>query len=506
MIRLLAACVLAVITIAADCARAQQPPVAVDRIVIAGGADVTGLNALDVIVIIPDRSLMDHIGDTLLRWEAPGKLGPWLATSWKLVDPVTWELTLRKGVKFHNGEPFNASVVKFFYDTMNDPKTISPSKTNHTFVKEVKIIDEYTVHIVTRSPYPVAPNQFALGHMLPPQYIAQVGLDGYRQKPVGTGAYRFAEHVKDDHLTLQAFDGFWGGPQKIKTIIYRPIKEDSARAAALMTGEIDLALDIPPELIPMFSGNPKVKIKQVLSGRTFVAILNALDPAMPTAKREVREAISIAIDRDSLNKNILMGTGAPAAWLNPMTYGFNPAMKPLPYEPERAKKLLADAGYPNGIDIVLDAPDGKYIKDKEMAEAMAGQMLKAGIRATVKTNDWGLLTKRIFNHQGAPMSLIGWGDANGDPESHNRLALQSGATWSHTKDPHLDDLFTRMSREMDPEKRKALLFEQQDYMRQSFPMVYVVQMGIINGTSAKLDWFQPRSDERYYFFNATGVR
>ena len=415
-------------------------------------------------------------------------------------------MTLRKGVKFHDGEDLNAATVKFFYDTMNDPKTISPSKTNHTFVKEVQIVDDYTVRIVTRTPYPVAPNQFALGHMLPPDYIRKVGLDGYRQKPVGTGPYRFVEHVRDDHLRLDAFDGFWGGPQKIKTIVYRPIKEDSARAAALLAGEIDLALDIPPEMTPMFAGNSKVKIRQVLSGRTFIAILNALDPSMPTAKREVREAISIAIDRESLNKNILLGTGAPAAWLNPATNGFNPALKPLPYEPARAKQLLAQAGYPNGIDIVLDAPDGKYIKDKEMAEAMAGQMEAAGIRATVRNNEWGLLTKRIFSHQSVPVTLVGWGDANGDPESHNRLALQSGATWSHTNDPHLDDLFGRMSSEMDPAKRKALLFEQQDYMRQSFPMVYITQMGVIAGVSAKLDWYEPRSDERYYFFNASGVR
>jgi peptide/nickel transport system substrate-binding protein len=505
MLKRVMTAVVAGLLVASSGAQAQQPPVAQDRIVIAGGADVTGMNALDVIVIVPDRSLMDHIGDTLLRWEAPGKLGPWLATEWKLVDPVTWELKLRKGVKFHDGEEFNAETVKFFYDTMNDPKTISPSKTNHTFVKEVQIVDSHTVRIITRNPYPVSPNQFALAHMMPPTYVKRVGLDGYRRRPIGTGPYKFVEHVRDTRLTLEAFDGFWGGPQKIKTIVYRPIKEDAARAAALLTGEVDLAMDIPPELIPMLKANPKVQVKQVLSGRTYIILLNALDPKMPTAKREVREAISIAIDREALNKSILQGTGAPAAWLSPKTNGFNPDLPPLPYDPERARKLLAEAGYPNGIDVQFDAPDGKYIKDTEVAEAIVGQMAKAGIRATVRTNDWGLLTKRIFSHQTVPMTLVAWGDANGDPESHNRLALQSGATWSQTKDPHLDDLFARMSREMDPVKRRALLFEQQDYLRKSFPMVYVVQMGIIAGTSAKLDWYQPRLDERYYFFNAAGV-
>ena len=482
-------------------ALAQQPTVAQYRIVIAGGADVTGMNALDVIVIVPDRSLMEHIGDTLLRWEAPGKVGPWLATDWKLLDPVTWELKLRKGVKFQDSEDFTAKTVKFLYDTMNDPKTVAPSKTHHTFVKQVQIVDDHTVRIITKSPYPVAPNQLALGHMMPQEYVKKVGLDGYRPRPTGTGDYRFNEQVMDDHLTLEAFDGFWGGPQKIKTIIYRPIKEDAARGAALMTGEIDLALDIQPEMIPTFESNPKVQIKQVLSGRTFIIILNELDPKLPTAMREVREAISIAIDRESLDTNILQGAGDAAAWLRPKTNGFNPDLKPLPYDPGRAKRFPAEAGYQNGLEVILDSPDGNYNKDKEMAEAIAGQREKAGFRGTVKTNDWGLLTRRISSHQVGAMTLVGWGDTNGDPEARNRLAVQSGATWSHTKDPKLDDLFARMPREMDPDKRKALLFEQQDYTRTTFLMVYVVQMGIIVGAPQKLDWYQPRLDERYCFFN-----
>src|SRR3954468_23927674 len=146
--RLLASMVLAFCALAATGAPAR----AQDRVVIAGGADVTGMNALDVLVIVPDRTLMDHISDTLLRWKAPGELGPWLATSWRNVDNLTWEITLRQGVKFQNGEPFNAQAVKFFYKTMNDPAVISPSKTNHTWVKQVEILDDYKVRLITRVP------------------------------------------------------------------------------------------------------------------------------------------------------------------------------------------------------------------------------------------------------------------------------------------------------------------------------------------------------------------
>jgi peptide/nickel transport system substrate-binding protein len=471
-----------------------------ERVVIAGGADVTGMNALDVLIIVPDRSLMDHISDTLLRWKAPGQLGPWLATSWRNVDDLTWELTLREGVKFHNGEPFDAASVKFFYDTMNDPKVISPSKTNHASVERVEIIDGHTVRLITRRPYPVLPTQLALAHMMPPAYVRQVGLDGYRRWPLGTGPFKFVEHVPDTRVVLQANDDWWGGPQRVKTLIYRPIKEDAARAAALVAGEVDVAIDLPPELMAMVERARNVKLQKVLSIRTYVMLFSELFPDYPTAKRQVREAISYAIDRDGLNTHIMGGLGEPAAFISPTTFGFNPDLKPLPYDPVRAKRLLAEAGYPNGIDIALDASYGKYPKDKEIAEAIAGQLGSVGIRTTVKTYEWGLLTKRVFSHQASPMALIGWGDANFDPESHNRLTLKSGSTWSQAKDAKLDALIDRIATEMNPERRKALIFEEQEYLRQAFPVTYLLRMGVIAGVSAKLDWWRLRADEKYYFF------
>jgi peptide/nickel transport system substrate-binding protein len=479
---------------------AGGPAYAQDRVVIAGGADVTGLNALDVLIIVPDRSLMDHISDTLLRRSPSGQLGPWLATSWKNIDDLTWELTLRQGVKFHNGEPFNAQAVKFFYDTMNDPAVISPSKTNHTSVERVEIIDDYKVRLITRRPYPIALTQFALGHMMPPAYVKQVGLDGYRRRPIGTGPFKFVEHVPDTRIVLAANDDWWGGPQRIKTLIYRPIKEDAARAAALAAGEVDLAMDLPPELLPLIERTRNVSVQKVLTIRTYVMLFSSLFPNYPTVKREVREAISYAIDRESLNTNILGGLGAPAAWISPTTFGINLDLKPLPYDPARAKRLLAEAGYPNGIDIALDASAGKYPKDKEVAEAIAGQLGAVGIRTTVKSYEWGVLTRRIFSHQASPMALIGWGDANFDPESHNRLTLKTGSTWAQSKDPKLDELIDKIGTEMDPEKRKALIFQEQDYLRQSFPVTYLVRMGVIAGVSQKLDWWKLRADEKYYFY------
>ncbi len=493
MKRLMAALALTALT--AFAARAQE------RVVVAGGADVTAMNQLDEITIVPDRALVDNIADPLLRWAEPGKLGPGLATSWKTVDPKTWELDLRKGVKFHNGETFDAKAVKFFYDTMNDPKLISPTKTNHTWVESVEIIDDYKVRLHSRRLYPAAAGQMAIAHMIPPDYVKQVGYDGFRQKPIGTGPYKFVEHVKDDHVTFAANDQYWGGVPQIRTIIYRPIKEDAARAAALMAGEIDLALDLPPELVPVVQQRKDLKVKQVLSTRTFIMNFSKMDPKYPTNKREVREAIDYAIDRDALNKAILSGTGAPAAWLNPAMFGANNAIKPRPFDPKKAKELLAQAGYPNGFDIDFDIPQGRYLKDKEMGEAIAGQLAAVGIRAKTQVMEWGLFTKRQFSHQASPISLIAWVDSQADTDSQNRLLMLSGSTWSQGGDKELDVLLEKIATEMDPEKRKAMIFEQQDYMRREvYPISYIAQLGLICAVSAKLDWFEPRSDEKYFFF------
>jgi peptide/nickel transport system substrate-binding protein len=330
--------------------------------------------------------------------------------------------------------------------------------------------------------------------------VAKVGYDGYRRRPIGTGPYRLTEYVRDDHVTLEAFDGWWAGPPKIKTLVYRPIKEDSARVSALLAGEIDLAFDVPPELIPLVERARNAKIKKALSVRTLFLFLNTINPAYPTAKREVREAVNYAIDRDSLNKNILGSTGAPAAWLNPNTFGINPDLEPVPYDPARAKQLLAEAGFPNGVDLVLDAFQGRFIKDKELAEAIAGQLTQAGIRTRVQIHEWGVFTKRMWSHQSNPLALLAWVDNVGDPDVQNYRVLQTGGTWSQNSDPALDEQIKAIASEMDPDKRKALIVRQQDYMRHSFPLAYLLQLGIITGVSSKLDWWEPVANDAHRFY------
>lgn len=476
------------------------------RVVIAGGTDVVGMNAMDVNITVPDRSLMDHISDTLLQWVEPGKLGPWLATSVRNVDPKTWEIKLRDDVKFHNGEKFNAHAVKFTLETIVAPESKAVARPNYTFIDRVEVVDDYTARLITKDPLPLVPNVMASVHMMPPDYVKRVGVDGYRKAPIGTGAYKFVDHVRDTRITLEANPDYWGGPQDIKTIIYRPIKEAQARLSALMAGEIDLALQVPPELTSWVASAPNAKIKSVLSQRAIVLLFSNVDPSFPTNNKLVREALNYAIDRKVLNDAILGGLGAPTSWFNPKTFGADPNLQPVAYDPERARKLLAEAGYPNGIDIAFDAPNGQYLKDKEMAEAIVGHAAKAGIRLKLNTYEWAVFTKRGFSHQTNPIMLMGWGDVMSDPHSHNRLMIGSQGSWSQTRDPELDKLIKSAETEMNPDARKAIIQNIQTYVRNNSTAAYIVQLGDVYGVSSKIANWQPRSDEKVWVFKNSKSR
>lgn len=484
----------------AVCVTAQIGPTSAKDLTIAGGVDPVGLNGIDVVILTPDRALVDHLADTLVRFEKPGKIVPSLATSWKLIDDTTWQIKLRRGVKFHNGEPFDAESVKFTVETITDKKIKARTARNYGFIKKVEIVDSHTVNVITNGPFPITLNNLSQLHMLPPRLIREKGLGAYRRTPIGTGPYRFAEHVKDDHVTLVANKDHWRGAPEIDRIIYRPIKEAATRVGALLAGEVDIIVNVPPEMIPDIEKSARAEVKSVPSARVFLMGMSNLDPKLPTANVKVREAINYAIDRDSLNQNIFGGHGAPASWINPDTFGFDDSIKPIKPDLARARKLLAEAGYPNGFSVKLDTPNGRYLKDKELAEAISGQLAKVGIRVEPRAYEWGVLTKRIFGHRTSPLILYAWGDPKGDPNSSNNLTLKTRGLFSQFTDKGLDKLMAEVDTIVDVDKRRAMVHAEQRMLRELYPFAYLVQLADIYGVRKGLDW-KPRSDEVIWLYS-----
>ena len=375
--RLAALVTLAVLLAAAAPAPAQE-------LVIAQGADIITLDPTQA-TQIHNLNLFYNIFDALVTWDPKdiGKIVPELALSWRNVNPTTWQFKLRQGVKFHNGEPFNAEAVKFTVERLIT-KGVHQVYGGFSTIDHVEIVDPYTVNIVTSKPDPILVKRFAGygGQMLPPQYIKQVDWKTFAQKPVGTGPYRFVEWIKDDRVVLEANPDSWRPAPKIKKVIWKPIPDNFARVATLTRGEAQLITKVIPDHVAQIDKAGCCRVEHTLTNLVTVYLINA--KTGPLANTKVRQALNYAVDKDKIIKELYNGYAIPIGSGIPNTdFGYNPAIKPYPYDPARAKKLLAEAGFASGVDVDIQSGNGIHLNDKQLSEAVALMLQNVGVRAKV---------------------------------------------------------------------------------------------------------------------------
>ena len=293
------------------------------KVVVAQGVDPTTLDPHDH-EETPAFNVLLNIYDTLLIRDKDLKITPWLATSYKIVNPTTWEFKLRQGVKFTNGEEFDAEVAKFSLERLANPAN-NLKMTALRPIDRVEVKDKYTIHIITKKPYPTLDAHLCLrGAMVPPKYFKEKDKAFLARNPVGTGAFKFVTWVKDDRIEFEANEQWWHGAPKIKTLIFRPIPEETTRMSALQTGEVDIATNVPPHLVKELKNNPKVTISSAPSVRTIFMPIYTVQceqvqgswdcrkPVQgPTANPKVRQAINYAVDLNAIIKNVLEGAGGP---------------------------------------------------------------------------------------------------------------------------------------------------------------------------------------------------
>jgi peptide/nickel transport system substrate-binding protein len=449
----------------------------------------------------PAFNVLLNIYETLLVRDDDMKLTPLLATSWKLINDTTWEFTLRKGVKFHNGEDFNAMAAKFSLERMNDPKNKLKQTTLQGIMERVEIIDDYTIRILTKNPYPYLDAQLShIGAMIPPKYFQEKGLSYFIANPIGTGPYKYVRWVKDDQLSLTANDKYWRGAPKIRNVIFRPIPEATTRVAGLQTQELDVIVNIPPHLSRLMDWKGRSAVAKVPSSRViFIAFDNR--QGGPAANLKVRRAIAQGIDIDKIIKNVLEGNGIKLG--TPFTkyhFGYDPEIKPYAYNPEEAKKLLSEAGYPKGFDLVINSPTGRYLNDKEVAEAVGGDLRKIGINATLKINEFGTHMNMLYAIKGGPAYLLGWGGATFDADATLFPLLRTGQVLSHYTNPKLDALIDEGRSIMDKKKRQKIYSEAARVIKEDAPWAFQYQQMDIYGVSERVVW-RPRTDEKIFVYN-----
>jgi peptide/nickel transport system substrate-binding protein len=478
------------------------------KVVIAQGVDPTTLDIMNQ-QESPASIIGSHIFETLWERDPNLKIIPALATEMpKLVAPTTWEVKLRRGVKFTNGEEFNAEAAKFSIERVKDPKLRASS--NFKPIESVEIVDPYTIRVHTSKPWPtfLTVMTFAQAAMYPPKaYAGKQPVDISRQ-PIGTGPYKFARWAKDEEIVLEANDGWWRGAPKIKTVVFRPIPDDAVRVAALQNGEIDVAVNIPPHLANPIANHPKLFLTTAPSIRTIQLMFQthnfdekthmatgAYDG--PTKDKRVRQAIQYALDADEIVKGVLDGKAMRmATMLTPLHFGYDASLKPIKQDLAKVKKLLAEAGYPNGVEITLNGPQGRYVRDKEVAEAAAGQLNKAGIKTTVKTYEFvNYLNNLTYKHKGGPVWLIGWGTPTIDAETVYNPLFHNGSNLGTYFNPDLDGLMDAAQKEMDEKKRLALYHQINKLWIEDAAAAPLYQQLDLYGASKRIAW-KARSDER----------
>lgn len=442
----------------------------------------------------PDLAITRQIFDTLIaRNPKTGEHEPRLATQWKLLNDQTWQLSLRKGVQFHNGEPFDATAVKFSIERYLNPELRSPHASVLGFIDRVDVVDELTVNVLTKTPYPVFLTHLSPGStgtilMVPPKYIAEKGDAYFADNPVGTGPYKFAEWVRGNNVRFVANEAYWRGAPAIGQVTFRFVPEPSTRISALLAGDLTLIQNVPPDLVPLVRKNPKTGTAVSESGGLvmMMQLTPAAHPAL--ADKRVRKAMNHAVDIDTIIETLLGGMASRRTVpVDPGAVGANPNLKPYAFDVDRAKKLMAEAGYANGFALDVYTSDGRYVSDRPIADAYAEYLAAIGIKINVRSMEWAQLVTAMAKRQGGPMYQIGWSFAEGDVFKL-KAALHPEARYSTFDNKEFGDLIDKAETSMDPEARRKFWWQAQEILVEEAPFVHAWQPHVIFGKSNQLDW------------------
>ncbi|MAZ31571.1 MAG: peptide ABC transporter substrate-binding protein [Thalassospira sp.] len=447
-------------------------------------------------------SVATNIYDGLTYRGPDAKLVPGLASSWEEFDGGTRiRFHLREGVTFQNGEPFNAEAVKFTFDRlMGDEGKKGPQRSNYAAIKSVEVIDENTVDMHLTQPDPVLLTKLAgYGAMIvPPKYIAEKGEDYFNAHPIGTGPFKMVSYEPKVGLTLEAYADHWGGAPKLSTIQYRFISEPSTAVAELQAGNVDLVIPptIPIGMIPTIQEDENIDIVTTVSPTVYALRFNTGNGI--TADEKVRKAMIYGVDRQAIIDSILGGQAAPiASFQGELSFGNDPSMKPLPYDPAKAQALLKEAGVAPGTKIQIDIR-GNDATFNEVAQAVASYLQVIGLNATIKPYETNVLLNDIIpaGKTGA-MFQQSWGGWTLDYDNTAYFMYHTGEKWNpYDSDPELDKLLESQRAITDRAKREEILQSIAHYTADRALEMPLYNLNAIFGVSKRVKNFTPVPDSR----------
>ncbi|MDC7125192.1 MAG: ABC transporter substrate-binding protein [Spirochaetales bacterium] len=471
-----------------------------DPLIVVQSAEPTGLDPI-VDRSVPSYSLTINIFDSLLEKTQDGRNVPALAESYDQESDTSWLFHLRKGVKFHNGEDFNATAVKYSIEKILDPASKSTRARDLNWIDKVEIVDNYTIRITAKRPFPLAAHYFTELQIVPPVYREKVGAQQFKLKPIGTGAYQLVSWDMGNRITLKRNDNYWKTPASIQYVEFQFVSSSTSRVATLLGGRADLITDPPVTAQKQIEKNRKTNFVTATGTRVIFVGLDTLQDS-PLKDVRVRQALNYAIDKDAIIKRLLGNSAAiTSTLLTDKDFGFDPAVKPYPYNPEKAKELLAQAGYKDGFSITIDTASGRYINDSAVVQAITGYLSKVGVNVNINTMEFGAYNSSLFGHKTAPMYFVGWGNPVFDASYVFNFITMSGSLLRTIENPAIDKLLKDANETVDQAKRKNLYSQADKLINEAAPAIFLYKQPVIYGMSTRLNW-SPRSDEFLYMYDA----
>ncbi len=488
---------------------------------IAMAAEVTSIDP-HYHVLTPNLNISEHIFDTLVGRDETQQLKPALALSWRPIDDSTWEFRLRPGVKFHDGSDFSAEDVKF---SIERPATVKNSPGAFTIytraIKSIQVVDPLTIRLRTDGPYPLIPTDLSSLAIVSAKAAANAGTEEFNsgKAAVGTGPFKFTRWARGDRIELARNDAYWGPKSPWESATFRLIPNDPARVAALLSGSVQVVENLPTADMARLRANRDFALHRSISHRLiYLHLDSSRDKAPfifdnegkpldknPLKDARVRRAISKAVNRDAIRDRVMEGAAQPTGQLMAEGFfGYTPKLRPEPFDPDGAKKLLAEAGYPNGFAVTLHAPNDRYVNDEQVAQAIAQMLSRAGIRTRVETMPSSVYFSRATKLEFSLM-FLGWGADTGEASSPLKALLATfdrergmGTTnRGRYSNPAMDKLLAEALATVDDGRRARLLQEATEAAIGDLGVIPLYHQINVWATRRGIAYI-PRTDERTY--------
>lgn len=450
------------------------------------------------------ETVIRNMFDGLVTRTTDMEIVPELAVSWENPTPTEWIFYLREGVTFHNGDPFTADDVVYSFERIMIPESIdgesSPRSGMVGSMERVEKIDDYTVKFIFSEPWPIFLRMLPHHQMVPKNYIEEHGSAHFAQNPIGAGPFKFVRGQLDEEIVMERYDDYYGGspdlppvgPPAIKTAIFKVLPETATRVAALQAGDAHIIHAVPPHLANQLKADSNVEVKTAIGTRVFFLEFNVTKE--PLDNVEVRRAINHAIDWDSIIDNVLEGyavrTVVPAV---PGCFGYNDEIKGYEYSPDKARDLLAVAGYPKGFSLVIDCES----EFKDVTEAIAQMLNEVGIEASVRQWDGGVLKPKLVEGE-RHASFGSWGNSTMEPYDlfEPKLLPNERGNYSQYNNPEFNALFEKAAIIVDEEERAQIYRDIQALIVEDAPWAPGYSSQEIEACRSNVINWEPSPDNR----------